>query len=88
MKRRSFLSYGVGMLAASTAVAQKGIMQDGKAVVCSGESLLCPNGHKTCAFIDAPIVVGNDSHISPDMAQLFDYHVMRCQTCHVLFTRE
>lgn len=84
MIRRSFLAYGVGMIG----LAQQAVMEKGKAVVCEGDSVKCPNGHDTCRVIDAPIVIGNDSYQYPDVRQLRDYHVLRCDVCKVLFTRE
>ena len=85
--RRSFLAWAFGLLGAS-AVAQKAIMKEGQAVVCESESIKCPNGHATCRIINAPLVVGNDRRDYPDMGQLYEYHVLRCDTCRVLFTRE
>lgn len=84
MTRRSFLAYGVGMASA----AQNAILEKGKAVVCDGDSVKCPNGHDTCQVINAPIAVGNDSYEYPEVAQLRNYHVLRCDVCKVLFTRE
>ena len=68
--------------------AQKAIVQNGQAIVCSTEAVKCPNGHPSCKSINAPLVVGNDDRNYPDQAQLYSYHVLRCETCHVLFTRE
>lgn len=82
--RRSFLAQVFAFLPA----AQQAIMQGSKAVVCKGDAVTCPNGHKTCPRIDAPVVVGNDSYQYPDVGQLRDYHLLRCDVCHVLFTRE
>jgi hypothetical protein len=86
MIRRAFFTYVVGMV--SAAFMQKGIMQNGKAVICDGDSITCPLGHKTCKVINAPIVVGNDRYDYPDQSQLHDYHVCHCNTCKVLFTLE
>ena len=82
----SKLLIGIGAMAA----AQKAILEDGKAVICKGgDSVICPACHqKTCKIIDAPIVVGNDSHDYPDSSQLFDYHILRCELCHAAFFRE
>lgn len=91
MTRRNWflkLCAAVPYLGTVALVAQKGIVQNRQAVVCNGDSVKCPNGHATCKSINAPIVVGNDSHISPDTAQLFEYHVLRCEVCKVLFTAE
>lgn len=87
MLRRSFMSYVVTFFAAMSA-PQKAIMQNGQAVVCDSDSLTCPNGHKTCKSINAPVVVGNDNREYPDTAQLFEYHLERCQVCKVAFFRE
>lgn len=85
--RRSFLSYAVGMLA-SIAGAQKTVMEKGQAVVCDGTTLKCPNGHMTCPTINATMAIGNDNRNYPETAVLFDYHIVRCDVCHVLFTKE
>lgn len=87
--RRSFLAYAVGMLAAMPVLAQKkAIVENGKAVVCDSDSIICPNGHQTCLSIDAPVVVGNGSYQNPDVGQLNSFHMERCEVCHVLFTKE
>lgn len=86
--RRSFLAYAVGMMAGPL-LAQRAELQNGKAIVCDDEVLTCPNQHKTCRNIDAPLVVGSDRNLdSPDIAELHNYHLERCNVCHVLFTRE
>ena len=85
LSRRTFVS---SVLIGIPAVAQKAVLRNGKAVVCDSDSTTCPNGHKTCRTIDAPLVVGNDNRNYPDSAQLFDFHVLRCDTCRVVFTRE
>jgi hypothetical protein len=90
VNRRNFfsrLSLAFGVIA-GTVVAQKAVIEKGKAVVCESDSLKCPNGHDTCPSIDAPLAVGNDSYQNPEVAQLRNYHVLRCDVCHVLFTRE
>lgn len=87
MTRRSFLAYGVGM-AGSATFAQQAIMEGKKAVVCDSDSVKCPLGHDSCRVIDAPLAIGNDSYQYPDVKQLRDYHVLRCDVCKVLFTRE
>lgn len=92
MMRRSFLSYGIGMLAVAQelfAAPQKAAMQDGKAIVCDSEVLTCPLGHKTCPSIDALMVVSASANVDhPDYATLPNYHLERCGKCGVLFTRE
>jgi len=88
--RRSFLSALVAVLVPASVIAQSGnaIVEKGKAVVCNDYPIKCPNGHDTCRSIDATLVVGNDSRDYPNTAQLFDFHLERCEVCHVLFTRE
>lgn len=78
--RRSFVNrlcvaFGVVL---GTAIGQNAIMENGKAVSCKGSDTTCPNGHKTCATIDAPLAIGNDSYDYPEVRQLRDYHVLRC----------
>lgn len=74
------------MIAAGTEVAaQTAVMEKGKAVVCTGSSTKCPNGHDTCRVIDMPIVVGNDNASYPDWGQLINKRVLECEQCHVLF---
>ena len=85
--RRRFLTHLLAFIPAAAA-AQQAIMQGSKAVVCDGDAVTCPNGHKTCRKIDAPIAIGNDSYQNPECVQLRDYHLLRCDVCHVLFTRE
>ena len=87
MTRRSLLSALSALIPASL-LGQKAIMQNGQAVFCTENAVKCPNGHTTCKVINAPLVVGNDNQSYPDSAQLFSYHVLRCDVCHVLFTRE
>lgn len=72
----------------SRAFGQKAIMEGKQAVVCADDSTKCPLGHTTCRVINKPIVIGNDSREYPDQSQLFDFHLLRCDTCHALFTRE
>jgi hypothetical protein len=88
--RRTFLWYGSGMMAAavSAAAQQKAILEKGQAVVCDSEAVKCPLGHDTCKSINAPLAVGNDSYQNPDVEQLPNFHMMRCEVCHILFTRE
>lgn len=90
MTRRTFLYYGTGMLAGSAAIAQRAEVQNGKAVVCEqkADPLKCPNGHWTCESIAAPLAVGGGTYQNPETAPLFAYTLLRCNTCHVLFTRE
>lgn len=86
--RRSFLAYGAGMIAVP-ALAQKAYVKpDGQGVVCQENTVKCPNGHQTCKIINLPLAVGNDSYEYPDIQQLRSYHVLRCDTCRVLFTAE
>jgi hypothetical protein len=86
--RRGFLAYVLGAIAAPL-LAQRADLQNGKAIVCDEDVLTCPNGHKTCRNIDAPIVVGSDRNVdNPDVAELHNYHMERCNFCRVLFTRE
>ena len=89
MKRRSFLSYAVGMLSAVGLAAQQsgtGLIEKGKAVVCPTQGTIkCPNGHETCRTIDAPIIIGNDNSSYPDWAQVVSKHMIECDICHVLF---
>jgi len=87
-ERRSFLAYAVGMLAAIPALAQKTVIEKGRAVVCDGEAVTCPLGHKTCDTINAHLAIGNENRNYPETAVLFDYRMIRCDVCHVLFTRE
>jgi hypothetical protein len=88
--RRSFLAYGVGMLASvSAAFGQRAILENGQAVVCKDDSLICPLCKKpTCPKINAPLMIGNDNREYPDSSQLFDFHIIRCDNCRGLFTRE
>ncbi len=87
MSRRTFLSYAVGMLAASPLLPQTAIMEREKAVVCSSGWTKCPNKHDTCYTINAPLVVGAGSYQNPDVAALNDKKVIECDVCHVLFIR-
>ena len=87
MRRRSFLSYVVGFLA-SIAGAQNTVMEKGQAVVCEGTPLKCPNGHMTCPTINATMAIGNNNRNYPETSVLFDFTLVRCDQCHVLFTRE
>lgn len=88
IRRRSFGGILFGWVAAAAVAQKPTVMEKGKAVACENDATECPNGHKTCTTINAPIVVGNDSYQNPDVGQLRDFHVMRCDICHVLFTRE
>jgi hypothetical protein len=85
--RRGFVGFIVSLLTVPV-VAQRAILEGREAVVCESDSVKCPNGHATCKSINAPVVVGNDLRQNPDVSQLFEYHLMRCEVCHVLFTRE
>lgn len=85
--RRSIVGMLLGLV--GLASAQKVAVQNGKAIVCQGDKLTCPNGHETCASIDAPIIVGSDRNRDyPEWAPLYQFHMERCEQCHVLFTRE
>ena len=84
MTRRSFLSAFPFALPVAL-LAQSAILKDGKALVCSGATTTCPNQHKTCRNIDAPIVVGNDNRNYTESGQLFDKRVLECSQCGVLF---
>lgn len=88
LSRRAFFSnLLLGIPAA--AFGQKAILEGGKAIVCAEESVTCPACKKaTCPTINAPIMIGNDNRNYPDSSQLFDFHQIRCDNCHVLFTRE
>ena len=97
--RRSFLAlFGLVHVAAaqeliwnrSTTIsaAQEAVMQGDKAIACENGTVTCPNGHKTCRKIDAPLAIGNDSYQNPECVQLREFHLLRCDVCHVLFTRE
>jgi hypothetical protein len=78
------------MLAAIGASAQdkNAIIEKGNAVVCHTDVVKCPLGHDSCTVINAPLAVGNDSYQNPEVGQLTAFHVLRCDVCHVLFTRE
>lgn len=84
MTRRKILGL-LGALIPTSLLAQRGTMQKGQAVVCSGESLKCPLGHETCSNINAPLVVGNGNKEYPDVGQLFEQKVHKCDQCGVLF---
>ena len=88
VRQRSFFSILAALLAIPAFGQKTAVMQKGQAVVCDGDAIKCPNGHDSCRTINAPLMVGNDNRSYPDSAQLFDYHLMRCDQCHVLFTRE
>jgi hypothetical protein len=84
IERRSFLAYGVGMLAAS-AVAQTAIMEKHQAVVCETGSTKCPNNHETCFTINRPIAVGDGTYQNPEVAALNGKIILECDVCHVAF---
>lgn len=91
LSRRAFFSnllVGVTAIAEAKGFGQRSVMEKGKAVVCDGMGLRCPNGHQTCPTIDAPLVIGNQNRNYPDSTVLFDYTQVRCDICHVLFTLE
>ena len=92
MTRRGLIGRLLGLAVIAQelyAKPQHADVQNGKAIVCDEEILTCPNGHKTCRCIDAPLVVGSDrNYDNPDVAELHNYHMERCNVCHVLFTRE
>lgn len=89
--RRNFLGRAFSVLAAFgvgiSASGQRAAMQSGHAVVCDPnvQTVKCPLGHETCREIDATPVVGNNSHDYPSTAQLYDYRMLRCGQCGVLF---
>ena len=90
-ERRSFLAYGIGMLASVVSAfgQSKAIVENKQAVVCPGDTAKCPVCKSdTCATINAPIVVGNDSREYPDMAQLFDHKIICCDVCGAAFFRK
>lgn len=86
--RRSFLSYGVAMISSLLATPQTAVLKGEKAIACDGAITTCPNGHKTCRNIDMPIVIGNDNRNYPEPRQLFDYRLMCCTSCSVLFVEK
>lgn len=89
--RRLFLNRILSAIAILRAplLAQHAEMQNGKVVNCEDDVLTCPMGHKTCRNIDAPLVVGSDRNVdNPDFAELHNFHLERCNSCRVLFTRE
>ena len=88
MGRRQFWRLALWLMALPVAAQQKAIVEKGQAKVCDDDPVECPLGHATCRSINAPVVVGNDSYQNPDVGQLRDFHLMRCEVCHVLFTRE
>jgi hypothetical protein len=84
--RRTFLSYGAGMVAAPIS-AQQAIMEGKKAVVCSDGVVRCPQNHETCRTIDLPLAVGNDSLDYPEVYQLRSKRVLCCDVCGCLFVK-
>lgn len=93
MMRRSFLSYGVAMMAGGVAAAQmkKANMEGGKAVVCEGDgsTFHCGAcGHTSCQLLNATIVIGNENRSYPESSVLFDYHFVACDHCNVLSVRK
>lgn len=88
LSRRAFFSNLLLGIPALALAQKNAVLQKGKAVVCDGESLKCPLGHDTCREIDAPIVVGNNNRDYPDQAQIFEYKMLRCQVCGVLFSEK
>ena len=86
LTRRALVGFLFGL--SGIAVAQKAIMEGKKAVVCDGEAVKCPLQHETCRVIDAPLVVGNDRRDYPENSQLFDYRVLVCDQCGILFTQK
>jgi hypothetical protein len=86
--RRSFLGFAVGMVAGPL-LAQKAILEKGQAITCDSDSILCPVCKvKTCPTINSTLAIGNENRNYPEVNPLFDFHVVRCDMCHVLFTRE
>lgn len=92
MTRRGFFRSLFAVLPSLTlANAQKKALEDrsGKAVVCeNGTSAKCPQGHETCRYIDAALVVGNGSTDYPEWGQLNNYRMLWCMTCGSLFAEK
>jgi hypothetical protein len=91
VKRRQFLerlAIAFSIVTGATLAQKSAVLENGKARVCDSDSIKCPNGHDTCRSIDAPLAVGNDSYQNPEVGQLREFHLIRCEVCHVLFTRE
>lgn len=85
--RRSFLGLVFGIVGVAAVAQQKGITENGKAVVCNDDgSILCPVCKKpTCKTLNAPIVLGNNSREYPDYAQQFDFKMICCDNCKAAF---
>jgi hypothetical protein len=86
--RRAFLTrFGAAFTAVTgVALAQKGITENGKAVVCKEDSVTCPVcKQKTCRLLDAPVVVGNNSREYPDQAQMYEFKILCCENCRAAF---
>ena len=90
--RRSFLAYAVGMLAAVAPVLaqqKKTVMENGKAVMCDGDTFKCGAcGHDSCRVIDAHMAIGNENANYPETSVLFDYRFVACENCNVLSVRK
>jgi len=87
MRRRAFAAYLAGFvgLFAGPLLAQKAIMEKGKAVTCDSDSFKCGAcGHDSCRTINSSMVVGNDNRNYPETAVLFDYRIVVCDNCGVL----
>lgn len=87
MNRRGFISMLAGALPISL-LSQTAVMKDEKALACSGSTTICPNKHKTCRNIDAPLVIGNENREYPSPSVLFDYRILSCSVCGVLFAEK
>lgn len=95
MNRRSFASTVIPVLVgflgfgrAGFGRAQSAVMKGEKAISCDGVTTVCPNGHKTCRNIDMPMAIGNENRSYPETHVLFDYKVMFCTSCSVLFVEK
>lgn len=45
-------------------------------------------GRRSFLAYGMPLVVGNDNRNYPDVAQLFDYRLLSCTVCGVLFVEK
>jgi hypothetical protein len=89
LSRRAFFSnLLLGIPAIALAQDRHAIIEKKQSVICDGSPLTCPNGHTTCPTINATMTVGNENQSYPETAVLFEFHQVRCDVCHVLFTRE
>jgi hypothetical protein len=87
--RRTFLWYGAGMMsvAISASAQEKGIVENGKTVICNDNgSIMCPVcKHLTCKTLNAPVVLGNNNREYPDQSQMYDYKLICCDNCRAAF---